>query len=158
MTTKALELLNDDPDGFFLMVEGSQIDWGSHANDATETLRHILSFDETVGIVRDFARNHPDTLVVVTADHETGGLAIKGGKADGTELQFGWVSKDHTAIMVPVYSYGPGSDKFDGVFQNTQIPQIFAEFWKISPFPTVWNSRRLGKTNKIESVTVGSEK
>ncbi|MDI3280079.1 MAG: alkaline phosphatase [Bacillota bacterium] len=78
MTRKAIELLSRDPDGFFLMVEGGRIDHASHAHDAAAAVYDTLAFDEAVGVALDFALRNPDTLVVVTADHETGGLSVGG--------------------------------------------------------------------------------
>lgn len=75
-TARALELLSRDPDGFFLMVEGSQIDWGCHANDGGYAQGELRGFDEAVAAVREFAARDQHTLVVVLADHETGGLAL----------------------------------------------------------------------------------
>lgn len=79
MTRKALEVLSQDREGFFLMVEGSQIDWGGHANDAPYLIHETLAFDEAVAAARDFAAKDGNTLVIVLADHETGGLALGRG-------------------------------------------------------------------------------
>jgi alkaline phosphatase len=76
MTAKALAVLEKNPRGFFLMVEGGQIDWVEHGNDVAGVLHEMLEFDRAVGVVLDFAKVHPDTLVILTADHDTGGLAI----------------------------------------------------------------------------------
>lgn len=84
MTRKALEILSQDANshenrGFFLMVEGGRIDHACHANDAPAALGELREFDEVIGLAREFRANHPDTLVIVTADHETGGLTITSG-------------------------------------------------------------------------------
>jgi alkaline phosphatase len=76
MTEKALEILNKKPQGFFLMVEGGQVDWVAHGNDVASVLHEMMEFDQAIGLVMAFAEQNPDTLVVVTADHDTGGLAI----------------------------------------------------------------------------------
>ena len=76
LTEKSLEILKRNPRGFFLMVEGGQVDWVEHGNDVGSVLHEMLEFDRTIGLVMAFAENHPDTLVIVTADHDTGGLAI----------------------------------------------------------------------------------
>lgn len=76
MTAKALEILSKNANGFFLMVEAGQIDWAEHANDVAAVLHEMLEMDEALGIVLEYAENHPDTLVILTADHDTGGLAI----------------------------------------------------------------------------------
>ncbi len=76
MTLKALELLEKDPDGFFLMIEGGQIDWAGHSNDAGRLLHELLRFDEAIQAVYEWAQNRDDTLVIITADHETGGFGF----------------------------------------------------------------------------------
>lgn len=135
MTRKAIELLKQNRDGFFLMVEGSQIDWGGHANDLDYVIREVLSFDEAVKVGLDFALNDRHTLVLVTADHETGGLAINGGSFDGKELEVGWTTKHHTGVPVPVFAFGPHSLQFMGVHDNTEIPLIVAKTVGIKDFP-----------------------
>lgn len=125
-TRKALELLSTDNErGFFLMVEGSQIDMFCHGNDASCVLDEMRDFERAVGAAMDFADSHPGTLVVVTADHETGGLALASGKDDftlpdsGVEPRFS--TGGHTASMVPVYLYGTGADCIRGSMDNTEL-------------------------------------
>jgi len=76
LTEKSLEILKNNPRGFFLMVEGGQVDWVEHGNDVASVLHEMLEFDQAIGLVMAFAEKNPDTLVIVTADHDTGGLAI----------------------------------------------------------------------------------
>lgn len=83
MTTKALDLLARDPDGFFLMVEGAQIDKGNHEHDLPWATYECLEFDATVGLVLDWAKQHPDTLVLIAPDHETGGLTVLNEPTEG---------------------------------------------------------------------------
>lgn len=142
LTDKAIELLNgsykedsNENEGFFLMVEGSQIDWACHANKADEMVRLTLLFDLAVKKAVDFALEDGKTLVVVTADHETGGLAINNGRTDGTKLKIAWTSKGHTASFVPVFAFGPGAELFAGVYDNTDIPKKFAKLLGIKDFP-----------------------
>lgn len=106
--------------GFFLMIEGSQIDWGGHANDSEYIISEMLDFDKTIGVVLDFAKKDGNTLVVVTADHETGGYAINPGSEMG-EIIGAFTTDYHTAAMIPVFAYGPGSDLFCGIYENTAI-------------------------------------
>jgi alkaline phosphatase len=106
--------------GFFLMIEGSQIDWGGHANDEDYIISEVLDFDEAVGRVLDFAQQDKHTLVIITADHETGGFAINRGSEMG-KLKTGFTTGGHTASMVPVFAYGPGAELFAGIYDNTQI-------------------------------------
>jgi len=138
MTAKAIELLNRNPKGFFLMVEGSDIDWASHGNDTAGAIRKTLLFDLAVKEALEFAARDKHTLVIVTADHETGGMAIVGGSADGVEVGIGWTSKGHTGITVPLYAFGPGARRFMGVHDNTDIPRIFAQLLGIKDFPKVY--------------------
>jgi alkaline phosphatase len=113
-------LKNHSPAGFFLMIEGSQIDWASHWNNADMLLGELKDFDRTIGKVLDFARLDGETLVIVTADHDCGGLAINGGKKfHNLDLQF--TTNGHTAAMVPVFAFGPGAETFRGIYDNTEI-------------------------------------
>jgi alkaline phosphatase len=120
---KAIEILNKNQKGFFLMIEGSQIDWAGHANYADTLIDETLDFDKAVGVALDFAQNDGHTLVVVTADHETGGVTITGGDLLTHNVKLNFSTKDHTAVMVPVYAFGPGAEKFTGIYDNTEVFQ-----------------------------------
>ena len=122
-TRKAIDILSKNKKGFFLMIEGSQIDWAGHANAADTLIDETLDFDRAVGVALDFAKTDGNTLVIITADHETGGVTITGGdiKSKKTRLQFS--TKSHSAIMIPVYAFGPGSGNFTGIYDNTDIPK-----------------------------------
>ena len=231
LTGKALEVLKKNPKGFFLMVEGGQIDWVAHGNDVASVLHEMLEFDQTIGLVMSFAETNPDTLVVVTADHDTGGLAIayssynppaplklpsgetwktkynfaekvifekmaqqkksflkmvldsKGNPADlkreveensafslteeqaayvlgkgpktgylgrefevygnngptallgrllGRETNTAWAVGTHTHTPVMIFAQGPWAEKFRGLLDNIEIPQIMAQSWGAS--------------------------
>ncbi len=119
--SKALELLSSNKKGFFLMVEGSQIDWAGHDNDAGNLVSEMIDFDKAIGRALDFAAENGNTLVVVTADHETGGVALTGGDFGKKRVDLVFSTKGHTGIMVPVFAYGPGAGKFTGIFENTGI-------------------------------------
>lgn len=106
--------------GFFLMVEGSQIDWGGHANNLDYVLSEFRDFDAAIQEVLDFARRDGETLVIVTADHETGGLAINPGSTRDS-LVAAFTSTYHTAAIIPVFAYGPGAEAFRGIYENTAI-------------------------------------
>ncbi len=135
MTSKAIELLSQDRDGFFLMVEGGQIDWRAHDNDQKGTITHLLDFDAAVGEALEFARKRSDTLVIVTADHETGGLTIIYPDKDSTEpFKCAWSTKGHSGMNVPILSEGPGAERFSGVLDNTDIPKRIADLWGIKGF------------------------
>lgn len=106
--------------GFFLMIEGSQIDWGGHSNDADWTIKETLDFDRAISEVFNFARRRGDTLVIVTADHETGGMAVNPGSTFDN-LVVSYTTNNHTGTLVPVYAYGPGAELFSGIYENTEI-------------------------------------
>ena len=137
-TSEALRILSrNSSKGFFVMIEGSQIDGEAHHNDAESMVREVIDFDNAIRIAMDFADQHPGTLVLVTADHETGGVALPSdndvilfGKAqpgDGNHAQTVFASKGHTAAMVPIYAYGTGAERFAGMMDNTDIPKRIAE-------------------------------
>ena len=114
--------------GFFIMLEGSQVDWAGHANDLDYLKREMQDFDEAVELALDYATQNPDTLVIATADHETGGLLIESSSpTDYTapEVKFSFNTGigygSHTGVPVPVYAYGPGSENFTGTLDNTDI-------------------------------------
>jgi alkaline phosphatase len=116
-----IKFLNKRSDkGFFLMVEGSQIDWGGHANDSDYIVSELLDFDRVIGYAMEFAEKDEETLVIVTADHETGGYSIvQGSRMDSLATKF--TTTYHTATMIPVFAYGPGAEAFGGVYENTAI-------------------------------------
>jgi len=118
---KAIEILSKNPKGFFLMIEGSQIDWAAHSNRADTVVDETLDFDKAVGVALDFAREDGHTLVIVTADHETGGMTIIGGDRKAHKFKLNFSTINHTAVMVPVFAFGPGADDFTGVYDNTDI-------------------------------------
>lgn len=106
--------------GFFLMIEGAQIDWGGHANDSEYIITEMLEFNRAIGEVLDFAAKDGNTLVIVTADHETGGYALQYGSKMG-EIDGAFTSDYHTADLIPVFAYGPGAEAFSGIYENTAI-------------------------------------
>ncbi|MEX0685687.1 MAG: alkaline phosphatase [Balneolales bacterium] len=128
LTKSALEQLSQNPEGFFMMIEGSMIDWGSHDNDIDFTINELTDFDNVLGDVLEFARNDGNTLVVVTADHETGGLTLHNGEGpEGIEYQ--WATGGHSAAPVPIYSYGPSAEIFSGLYDNTQVARKMFSLW-----------------------------
>ncbi|WP_312468836.1 alkaline phosphatase [Neobacillus sp.] len=198
MTKSALDVLKKDKDGFFLMVEGSQIDWAGHAHDAAWAMKDAEAFEQALAEVIDFAKKDKNTLVVVAGDHDTGGMSVGGygqydakvevlrnvtatgdfmaSKLDVTrsnikdvvkqystidltesEVQkiksaqkpsmaineviseralVGWTSTQHTGVDIPLYAFGPGSDLFRGLHENTDIPGLMAKAMKINFTPT----------------------
>lgn len=134
MTTRAIETLSGDVDGFFLLVEGGQIDWQCHDNNARGAIKQILDFDDAIGEALKFAAADKDTLVIVTADHETGGLTLAGGTSSFDPSYAQWSTKGHTGSNVPLLATGPGAGNFGGVMDNTEIPRAIAAVWGIRGF------------------------
>ena len=130
----AITRLDRYENGFFLMIEGSAIDWGGHDNDGYRVITESLDFEDTVEYVLNYAMKRDDTLVIVTADHESGGLTIVGGSASGTSAEVAWVHGDHTGTPVGVYSYGPNSYLFGGNMYLADIPCIIARMWGVTDF------------------------
>lgn len=120
-TSKAIEVLSKNPKGFILMVEGSEIDYAGHDNNLEGIIEEVLDMDRAVTAAYDYAKASKNTLIVVTADHETGGLSLTGGDIEEKKVTGSFATKGHTAIMVPVFAYGPGAAAFSGVQQNTEL-------------------------------------
>ncbi|UOR03655.1 alkaline phosphatase [Hymenobacter aerilatus] len=118
---KALEVLSKNKNGFFLMIEGSQIDDAGHFNNTTQNVQEVLDFDQQIGKAFRFAAANGETLVIVTADHETGGYSILGGSAPTGKVAANFATNKHSAVMVPVFAYGVGSELFTGMYENTDI-------------------------------------
>lgn len=127
----AIHILKQNPKGFFMMIEGSKIDDGGHDNDLSVVVSEMQDFDRTIGKVLDFAEEDGQTLVVVTADHETGGLTLTGGNIKEGKVEGKFSTGDHTAVMVPVFAYGPGAEAFMGIYNNNTI---FSKFMNAFQF------------------------
>ena len=128
-TAKAIEML-DNEKGFFLMVEGSQIDFACHDNDSATLVEEMRDFNDAINVVLDFAEKDQNTLVVVTADHETGGLTFVDPEGKYTKTNFSFSTGSHSAVFVPVFSYGPGAEKLSGIMDNTEIISKIMEIGK----------------------------
>lgn len=126
MTGAALAVLDRDPDGFFLMVEASQPDWRGHGNEPIETIvAEMLDFDGAIGEALRYQERRPETLIVVVADHETGGLAIE---VDSTDtVVAGYTTATHTGQLVPLFAKGPGAERFAGLRRNDEVGRLFIE-------------------------------
>jgi alkaline phosphatase len=131
MTGKAIETLSKNKNGFFLMVEGSMIDWGCHEQNIDYAVSEMIDLDKAIGVAFNYALKDENTVVVVTADHETGGLTLNGGSMTGHALDAKFSGGDHTAVMVPVFSFGPGAEKFSGIHENTFFLGEFLNFLNI---------------------------
>lgn len=133
LTQKAIQILSQDKDGFFLMVEGSQIDWAGHKSDGTNVVSEVVDFDNAVGAGLDFAEKNSETLVIVMADHETGGFAVLDGSVENKTVdKTGFAHGNHTASMVPLFACGPGSEAFSGIHDNTDIGKTMIRYIKES--------------------------
>lgn len=129
MAAAALKVLERNGRGFFLMVEGSQVDWANHANNYPYQLGEMLAFDEAVKVVRSWidadATRKENTLLIVAADHDTGGFAIAGPQTAlfkaGQKVAAGWTSGKHTGVDTLVWSEGPGSEALARAIDNTDI-------------------------------------
>jgi len=140
MTNKAVESLSSNENGFFLMVEGSQIDWGGHANETPYVVREVKDFDDAIGVVLTFAQENPGTLVIITADHETGGMTINGVNRENTMVDIAWTSTGHTGTPIPLMAYGPHAVEFSGWWDNTDIGKKVADLLGFENFPLILNT------------------
>jgi len=122
---KAIDYLKQDEDGYFLLVEGSQIDWAGHQNNVNYLIREVLDFDTVIDEVLDYAEKDGNTLVVVTADHETGGFSLSAAdirrQANYNIIAPSFSTPHHSSTLVPVFAYGPGAALFQGVYDNNKI-------------------------------------
>ena len=131
---KALEILSKNPKGFAMLIEGSQIDWACHNNDAAYMEAEMADFERMLKIVLDFAEKDGNTLVVVTADHETGGLVLTGGDIKKGKNECKYTTDGHSGVMVPLFAYGPKAETFSGIQNNIDImPKIFKALGKKIP-------------------------
>jgi alkaline phosphatase len=120
-TAKALTYFDQGGTSFFMMIEGSQIDWGGHANDAEYIITETIDFDNVIGQVLDFAEKDGETLVIVTADHETGGYTLAADNGNYNEIKGVFSTGGHSTTLIPVFAFGPGSDAFQGIYENNEI-------------------------------------
>ena len=121
-TQMAIDYLSSrSTNGFFLMVEGARIDKSAHSNDYSTVVREVLDFDKAVEAAIRFAEKDGNTLVIISADHETGALALRDGNIKEGKMKAMFVSKGHTPIMVPLFAYGPQSKLFGGVQENSDV-------------------------------------
>ena len=118
---KGMNLMDKNEKGFFMMIEGSQLDDYGHFSDLDLLMQETHDFDRTVGKVFEWAAKDGETLVIVTADHETGGLTLVDGNLQKGEIQCRFSTTSHSGVMVPVYAFGPGSENFSGMYENTDI-------------------------------------
>ncbi|WP_209401383.1 alkaline phosphatase [Pseudozobellia sp. WGM2] len=134
ITTKhTLNYLKNTKKPFFLMVEGAKIDSYGHTNEIDGVINEGIGFDQAIAEALKFADKNKNTLVVITADHETGGLTIPQGKMDMHEIEGDFTTHDHTAVMVPIFAYGPQSQLFQGVYENNEVFHKILEALDVQP-------------------------
>jgi len=136
MTRKAIAILSKNPNGFFLMVEGGQIDWASHSNDAQDVIADVIDLDEAAAAAIAYADENSDTIIIVTADHETGGMSVDLSSSglpnedgpffmpDGTPFYINWTTSGHSDADVPTSAQGLLSNLLMGVYENTYIYDV----------------------------------
>ena len=129
MTRKAIEILAQNKNGFFLMIEASQIDWASHHGYGEDLIRETVDLDKAVGVALDFVKNRDDTLIIVASDHETGGYVILDGSVNNKKVtQSIFLTSGHSATMVPIFAKGPGGDVFSGIHRMEYIGRRLGEY------------------------------
>ena len=121
MTAVAIQILGKNEKGFFLMVEGSQIDWEAHDNEYEKMLFQLEDFDEAIGVGLDYAETRNDVLILVTADHETGGLTLLQGEHRSSEFEEKWSTHGHSGSSIPLLATGAGSELFGGVMEIDEL-------------------------------------
>ncbi len=121
MTRAGLMVLDNNPGGFFVMIEGGRIDHAAHKNDIERMILETLEFEKSVKIAYEWVQKYPDTLLLVTADHETGGLEVLSSSGKGKFPAVRWSSYRHTAARVPVYAIGKDAERFSGEMDNTDF-------------------------------------
>tara|TARA_R110002124_G_scaffold287328_1_gene472922 strand:+ start:12067 stop:13899 length:1833 start_codon:yes stop_codon:yes gene_type:complete len=120
-TKASLQFLATKNKPFFLMVEGAFIDSGGHINDSQTVIEEGIDFDQAIAEALRFADQNGRTLVIITADHETGGITLPQGNIKDHKVELEFSTEDHTAIMVPIFAYGPQSDLFRGIYENSDV-------------------------------------
>lgn len=117
----AVTYLQSKNQPIFLMIESSLIDSGGHSNSTSTIVNEMLDFDLVIGEMMKFADENPGTLLIITADHETGGVSIPQGNLETGEVELAYHSDDHTGILVPIFAYGPHSADFRGIYENSEV-------------------------------------
>lgn len=131
LTRTSLKHLKNDKDGFILMIEGSQIDWAGHDHKSKELLEEMKDFSSAVAEALVFAKADSNTLVLITSDHETGGMSVTKGNSDGSELELSYTSGGHTPSPVAIFAFGPGEELFKGIMNINIIGQKL--FYQLDP-------------------------
>ncbi|WP_338222642.1 alkaline phosphatase [Algoriphagus confluentis] len=127
---EALQFFGQKKTPFFLVIESAMIDSGGHSNSTSTIVTEMLDFDRLIGEMMRFADQNPGTLLLITADHETGGVSIPQGNVEKGEVELGFHSDDHTGILVPIFAYGPHSGLFRGIYENIHVAHKLIELAK----------------------------
>ena len=131
MTRKAIDILSTNENGFFLMVEGSQIDWAGHRGDSEKIIRETIDLDDAAGEGLEFAKYDGATLVIVTADHESGGYCFTDGSANKHSIRTAvFATSGHTGAMLPLFAYGPGSEVLGGIHDHAFVGKTIIGYVK----------------------------
>ena len=139
-TRRAIELLSADSDGFILVVECETTDELAHNRDIGGTLEGVRELDEAVAAALALVRERGDTLVLITADHDTGSPAVIEGRYDEQHVSVTWSSGEHTSQYVPLFAYGPGAEHFTGILDNTEIAHLAARLLDLPGLPQLADS------------------
>ena len=133
---KTLNKLATNEKGFFLMYEEAHIDKHCHSSDMEKTFNALVRFNQAIGVFMEFVFYHPDTALLITADHETGGLKISDdGEFSYTSLTNSSGTRNHTGAAVPVFAYGIGLESLHGQeLENVEIPKHLAKLWGVEQF------------------------
>ncbi len=124
MTAAALNILDNNPQGFFLLVEGGRIDHACHDNNLARAVHEVIELDNAIQVAMDWAQGRSDTLILVTADHETGGLTVLADNGIGEYPAVSWSTGGHTGVNVPIFGWGVNADQIGGVLDNTELFEI----------------------------------
>jgi alkaline phosphatase len=138
---RAIDLLERNPKGYLLVVESELTDQLAHENDIQSTMEGMRELDEAVAAILTRVSDTADTLVVVTADHDTGTLALVEGFYEHGEAEIRWASGDHSSQWVPIFAFGPGAEHFEGVLENTEIAQRIAWVLNLDGIPSLAQSQ-----------------
>ncbi len=132
---KALAELGSDDSGFVLLVETEETDEWGHANDVQRVVSAVEELDVALRVILDFAEARKDTLVIVTADHDTGGMALVRGRAAEGKAEVRWTTDGHVGTWVPLFAFGPGATQFIGVLDNTEVSKRIASLLGLDDQP-----------------------
>lgn len=124
LTEQALRLLGQEPNGFVLVIEEALTDKRGHKKDGPDVIAETISLDDAVAACLDFQRTHPHTLVLVTADHETGAVTLEEGSVEDRTATLSYHSGSHSATMVPLLAAGPGADRLGGIKTNAEVGRL----------------------------------